>query len=1024
MRVVKEIASSSPVPAPDGPDGSAPAPPPAAPAPEPSGAADPPLTPAAPPLAGPAPAPPGADASPHLAPALRAPGSHPAVLPAVHTATFLFTDIEGSTRLWEEQHEAMGRALELHDRLLRDAVDGSGGTVVKTTGDGMLAAFERPAAALLAAIDAQRAMDQHAWPLAEPLRVRMAVHSGSAETRDGDFFGPALNRAARLLAIGHGRQVLVSGSTAALVADDLPAASELLDRGEHLLRDLGRPEHVYQLVAPGLQREFPPLRSVSQHESNLPQQATSFVGREQELAELAALLESARLVALVGVGGTGKTRLALQAAADRLERQRDGAWLVELAPLSDPELVVQAVGRSLRIQEQPAQPLIDTVLDFLRAKDLLLILDNCEHLIAAAADLSEQLLAGCPHLRVVATSREPLGVAGEAVYAVPSLALPATPDAAAGPPMLGESELAAIAGVEAVRLFVERAAATLPSFTLDATNAAAVVEICRRLDGIPLALELAAARINVLSAVEIAEGLGDRFRLLTGGRRTAVPRQRTLQALIDWSWDLLDDGDRRLLRRLSVFAGGWTLEAAVAVAADVPAGGQGAEPLGGGAGRLAILDGLGRLADRSLVVVDHGPVTRYHMLETIRQYAGDQLSAGGETADLRDRHLEYFRSLALESGRELEGPKMAVWLVRLDAEVDNVRAALDWAFETHPEDALRMCAALVQYWRSRAIASEGLERMHQAVDLGRRWYGAPSATQAKDRAALVARVMANAAQLEATRTGQGGTPELAAEAAAMVAESGDQVAMAEVAVAMSFAGVAVDGSIPTDGPVGERARHAVRLAEEMGDWYRASLIQSGFAMYEDARQPGMGRAWLDRAAESAAHSGNPFAIANVAQARGREASLAGDLVEAQRWFEDAVARFRSIGDRLFVLVIESELTHALRRGGALDEAEERYRRTIREWQRGGNRGAIAHQLESFAFIAMARGQGIRAGRLLGAAEALREAAGAPMTDMERRESDVQLQRLHEMVDSSALAEARAVGRRMTADEAVAFALSD
>ncbi len=1001
MHVVSESASPL-VPAPDGPDGSA--------AVSPLAAAARRLTP----------------------PAFPDPGTHPADSPVVHTATFLFTDIEGSTRLWEEQHEAMGRALELHDRLLRDAVDGAGGTVVKTTGDGMLAAFERPASALLAAIEAQSALDRNAWPLPEPLRVRMAVHSGSAETRDGDFFGPALNRAARLLAIGHGRQVLVSGSTAALVADDLPAASELLDRGEHVLRDLGRPEHVYQLVAPGLQREFPPLRSVAQHESNLPQQATSFVGRERELAEVAALLESARLVALVGVGGTGKTRLALQVAADRLERHRDGAWLVELAPLSDPDLVVQAIGRSLRVQEQPAQPLIDTVLDFLRAKELLLVLDNCEHLISAAADMCERLLAGCPHLRVVATSREPLGVAGEAVFAVPSLALPTAPDAAGGPygqSDLDDGELAEISRAEAVRLFVERATATLPSFTLDTTNAAAVVEICRRLDGIPLALELAAARINVLSAVEIAQGLGDRFRLLTGGRRTAVPRQRTLQALIDWSWDLLTDEDRRLLRRLSVFAGGWTLEAAVSVAADLPAAQGGAGPedgirAPGDGSRLDILDGLGRLADRSLVVVDHGTTTRYHMLETIRQYAGDQLTASGETAGLRDRHLAYFRRLALESARELEGPKMAAWLGRLDAEVDNLRTALDWAFETRPEDALRVCGALVQYWRSRAIGSEGLERMHQAVELGRQWRSAPSATPERDRAALVARVMANAAQLEATRTGQGGTPELAAEASAIVAESGDRVAIAEVAVAMSFAGVAVDGSIATDGPVGERAQVAVRLAEEMGDWYRTSLIQTGFAMYEDGRQPGTGRAWLDRAAESAARSGNPFAIANVAQARGRAASMAGDLVEARRWFDDAVTRFRSIGDRLFVLVIESELTHALRRGGALDEAEDRYRRTIREWQRSGNRGAIAHQLESFAFIAVARAKGIRACRLLGAAEALREAATAPMTDMERRECETQLRGLRETVDPSALADAWAGGRRMTADEAVAFALAD
>ncbi len=936
------------------------------------------------------------------------------------TATFLFTDIEGSTRLWEDHRDVMSDALEAHDSLLRSAVERSGGSVVKTTGDGMLAAFDRAESAVSAALDGQIALAEHDWSGTGPLRVRMAIHSGTADTRDGDFFGPALNRVARLLAIGHGGQVLVSGATAALVADGLPTGSELLDLGEQRLRDLDRLEHVYQLVGPGLQREFPPLRSVSQHESNLPEQATSFVGRERELEEVATLLESDRLVTLVGVGGTGKTRLALQAAATRLGRHRDGAWLVELAPLTDPDLVVQAIARALRVQEQPGQPLVDALVDFLRAKDLLLLLDNCEHLIAAAAEVSEQLLSSCHRLRLLATSREPLGVPGEAVYAVPSLGLPVASDRPEEHADAGEEMLAAIARAEAVRLFVERAAATLPSFELSMANAAAVVEICRRLDGIPLALELAAARINVLSAAEIAQGLGDRFRLLTGGRRTAVPRQRTLQALIDWSWDLLADEDRRLLRRLSVFAGGWTLEAAAAVTGEGATAGNTPVPA---ADRLDTLDGLGRLVDRSLVVVEHELTTRYRMLETIRQYASDQLSASGEAAGMRDRHLAYFHQLALDAGRALEGPEMVTWLARLDAEVDNVRAALDWAFETRPEEALRVCAALVQYWRARAIGSEGVERMQQAVELGRRWRAMPSATPERERAALVARVMANAAQLQATHAGQGGTPELAAEAAAIVAESGDPVAVAEVAVAMSFAGVAVDGSIATSGPVGERARVAVTLAEEMGDWYRASLIQAGFAMYEDAREPGSGQAWLERAAESAARSGNPFAIANVAQARGRAASTAGDLIEARRWFEDAVARFRSIGDRLFVLVIESELAHALRRAGATDEAEAAYRRTIRAWERGGNRGAIAHQLESFAFIAVASGNGGRAARLLGAAEALRETAGAPMTMAERAEYAEQLRRLRGGMDDAALTDAWAEGRRMTADQAVALALT-
>jgi predicted ATPase/class 3 adenylate cyclase len=963
----------------------------------------------------------GSGSGPSMAPPA-APGVPTGGPSAVHTATFLFTDIEGSTRLWEEQRDAMGRALEAHDRLLRLAVERSGGTVVKTTGDGMLAVFERPEAALLAAVDAQYALGQHAWPASEPLRVRMTIHSGSAEMRDGDFFGPALNRAARLLAIGHGGQVLVSGTTAGLVADDLPAGSELTDLGEHRLRDLDRPEHVYQLSAPGLVREFPPLRSSLRPPSNLPEQATSFVGRERELAEVARLLGASRVVALVGVGGTGKTRLALQAAAERLDRHPDGAWLVELAPLTDPGLVEQAVARALRVQELPGQPLVDTLVDFLRGKELLLVLDNCEHLIAAAADLAERMLSSCPRLQLLATSREPLGLAGEAVYAVPSLGLPDPPDGLEGDAEGGA--LATIARAEAVRLFVERAAATLPSFVLDEANAGAVVEICRRLDGIPLALELAAARIKVLSAAEIARGLGDRFRLLTGGRRTAVPRQRTLQAMIDWSWDLLADEDRRLLRRLSVFAGGWTLEAADAVTADRQASQAAPGPGSGDGGRLETLDGLGRLADRSLVVVEHEATTRYRMLETIRQYAGDQLNVSGETVALRDRHLAYFRRFALDAEPELQGPGMVTWLARLDAEVDNIRAALDWAFEANPEDALRMCVALASYWKSRAIGSEGVERMHQAVDLGRRWRAMPSSTPGAERAVLVARVMSNAAQLQATHTGHGGAPTLAREAIAIAAESGDRVAMAQVAVDLSFAGVAVDGSIPSDGPVGESAMVAARLAEEMGDWYHASLIQAGFAMYQDAREPGTGRAWLDRATESAARSGNPFAIANVEQARGRAASLAGDLPEARRWYQAAVARFRTLGDRLFVLVIESELAHAMRRAGATDEAETWYRRTIREWQRGGNRGAIAHQLESFAALAMAREHGIRAARLFGAAEALREAAGAPMTDPEHREYEEQLRRLRGSLDPAALADAWAGGRLMTADEAVALALSD
>src|SRR5574337_36243 len=590
--------------------------------------------------------------------------------------TFLLTDIEGSTRLWEQQRAEMARALETHDALLRTAVEGAGGAVAKSTGDGLLAVFEQPGPALGAAVAGQLALDRQTWPTSVPLRVRMALHSGTAERRDNDYFGPTLNRVARILAIGHGGQVLVSAATGVLAADELPPATELLDLGEHALRDLDRPERVYQLAGPTLRREFPALRSVAPplaSGTELPAQTTSFVGRERELAGIRQLLGASRLVTLVGMGGTGKTRLMLEAAGELAGGFVDGARLVELAALSDPALLVAEIARDIGAQPAPDQTPIDSVLDFLRSKQLLLLLDNCEHLIEAAAEAVHRLLGACPRVTIMATSREPLGVDGESVVSVPSLSLPpvvgwagADDDAAA---MVEQA-----AQWEAVRLFAERARATLPSFTVDPGTVGPVVEICRRLDGIPLAIELAAARVNVLSVAEIARGLDDRFRLLTGGRRTAMPRQRTLQALVDWSWDLLGEPDRRTLRRLSVFAGGWTLEAAAAVTSD-----------GSRTTSLEALDSLGRLVDRSMVVVDHEGATRYRMLETIRQYSADQLVASGEAVALRERHLDFYARLADEAATGLAGPEMMVWLTRLDAEVDNLRTALDWAFETAPE---------------------------------------------------------------------------------------------------------------------------------------------------------------------------------------------------------------------------------------------------------------------------------------------------------------------------------------------------
>jgi len=927
--------------------------------------------------------------------------------PETHTVTFLMTDIAGSTRLWEEQRDAMVHALAAHDAMLRAAVDEAGGALVKTTGDGLLAAFERPGAAVRAALAGQRALANHDWPTNAPLRVRMAIHSGDAERRDDDWFGPSLNRVARLLSIGHGGQVLVSAAGAALVADDLPPGATLLDRGEHHLKDLARPEHVYQLIAPGLATDFPPLRSGAAP-TNLPADLTSFIGRTREAAEVRVLLQTHRLATLVGVGGTGKTRLMLHVADEVSGRHADGTWLIELAPLREPGLVVGEVVRALGVQVGPGQPAIAAVTDFLRGKDLLLLLDNCEHLIEAAAGLAEQLLGTCRSLQVMATSREALGVPGEATYAVPSLAVPES---------LHHVDLVAVGSAEAVRLFVERAAATLPSFRLDAANAEAVVEICRRLDGIPLALELAAARVNVLSAAEIAQGLGDRFRLLTGGRRTVVARQQTLQALIDWSWDLLGEADQRLLRRLSVFTGGWSLDAAAAVAGDqddpsVPPPGT---------SRLDTLDGLGRLVDRSLLTVTHGEATRYGMLETIRQYASDRLVASGEAAGLRARHLARFRKLALDAATGIAGPDMLAWTGRVEADLDNLRSALDWAYEADVPMALEMYVALGAYWRWRSLGSEGVDRMLEAVAAVKRWRTQPSPMPEAERTVLEARVMVAAFNTTAS-AGWGTVGQIADETLAIARASGDRAAIVDALVVDMQTELMTRGGRPID-QMRATGLEALRLATELDDAGREATVETGLAMIEARADPDAAEAWVARAAAAAGRTGNPAAIAGILQMRGRVASRAGRHVESQRWFREAAAGFAAIGDARFTFSSQSELAHSLRRAGSIDEADAEYRRTIRGWQQTGNRGAVANQLESLAFTALATGGGDRAARLFGAAEALREASGDPMTAPERVEYEAEVARLRGLLDPETLAGAWAAGRAMTAAAAVDLAVT-
>jgi predicted ATPase/class 3 adenylate cyclase len=609
--------------------------------------------------------------------------------------TFLFTDIEGSTRLWEEQPERMRAALACHDALARRCVSAHRGDVVKTMGDGIHAAFADPLDAIVAALEFQQALADPAATADIALAVRCGVHAGVVERRDNDFFGAPVNRAARLMGVAHGGQVLLSQAVADLVADRMPPDVSLRDLGAVRLRDLASPEYVFQLVHPRLRHDFPALRSLEATPNNLPQQVTSFVGRERELAEVKALLGTTRLLTLVGAGGLGKSRLSLQVAADVMDAYPDGVFLVELAALADPQLVPQAVASVLGVKEEGGRSVADALARYAATRHALLILDNCEHLLQACAELAAALLQAGSRIKILASSREPLRTTGETTYHLMPLGVPDT---------RRENTPEALSRYESVRLFLDRACAAQPSFCVTPENSAAVAEICTRLDGIPLALELAAARVRVLSAERIAERLGDRFRLLTGGSRTALPRQQTLRALIDWSYDLLTPPERALLQRLAVFAGGWTLDAAEAVGA------------GGTIEAADVLEVLTHLVEKSLVAVDAGG-ERYYLLDTVRHYALERLAETHGADEARARHVGFYLALAEKAKPELHGANEAKWLAQFDADRENLIAAHSRcdALPGGAQLGLRLVDAVQSYWITRGLLGLGYRLTEEAL---------------------------------------------------------------------------------------------------------------------------------------------------------------------------------------------------------------------------------------------------------------------------------------------------------------------
>ena len=941
--------------------------------------------------------------------------------------TFLFTDIVSSTQLWERNPEAMKTALARHDAILRGAIENHKGKVFKTVGDSFYNAFPNARNALKAALAAQRTLHAELWG-ETVIKVRMAIHTGAVEARDGDYFGPPLNRVACLLAAGHGGQTLLSAATRELLHANLPPDMDLRDMGERRLKDLVRTEHIYQLLAADLPSEFPPLKTLDAFRTNLPAQLTSFIGREKEIAAIKGLVAKNRLVTLTGSGGAGKTRLSLEVAADLLESFSDGVWFVELAPLSDPALVPQAVMSALGIRDERSRPPVVILEDYMRARTALLVLDNCEHVVVPAARLAESLLQTCPRMRILASGREALGIAGEIVYRVPSLSVP-DPHRLLGVESLGQ--------FEATRLFIERAQAALPTFAVTDENAHAVAQVCARLDGIPLALELAAARIKVLKVEQIAERLDDCFRLLTGGSRTALPQHQTLRALIDWSHDLLPEPERVLLRRFSVFAGGWTLEAAEMVCQ------------GEGIPDYDVLEPLMQLVNKSLVIMDadEAAEARYRLLETVRRYAHEKLTEAGEGISVRDRHLEYFLGLAERAEPELVKSQVVKWIQRLETELDNIRAALKWSFTSqNPELGLRLANALLWFWYE-GYMRDGYDWLTKLLEHPR----LQSHTRA--RALGVMGVF-----LATGDFGVDARPILE-ESLALYWELGDK---AGIAHALLYEGIFIYRE--------HDAKEGAKLILESLAMYReldhklgifAALDYLGRIIYEYdyprahayliktleiceeidylsgiARSlAALGHLALRHRDYPAAHRWLEKALAAQRQLRksrftvytlahlGELASREGDYAQAQIYYKECLALIDETGGLLtmagWLLVM---FGHATLGQGDVVNAQNYFEQSMRHFRRTNEKIGIVHTVEGLARMALMQEHPAQAACLFTWADATRETIDNPRPPAEQADVDRDLATIRTQIDDDTFAASQAAGRAMTMDEAISYAL--
>jgi predicted ATPase/class 3 adenylate cyclase/Tfp pilus assembly protein PilF len=877
------------------------------------------------------------------------------------TVTFVFTDLEGSTRLLSTLRDGYGPLLEAYHELIAQNFGEHGGTQLDQAGDGLFYSFPSARRAVAAVAQAQLAMAQREWPSGAIVRARMGIHTGEATSRRTGYVGMDVHRAARIASAGHGAQTLLSGVTRDLVATDLPEGAALADLGEHWLKDLAQPEHLYQLNVEGLPQAFAPLKSLVTLPNNLPRHLNTFVGRREDVAEVRQLTTESPLVTLTGPGGVGKTRLCLQVAAEVLDSFADGAWLIELESLSDASLVAQQVAVALGISEAADGDVAASVLGHLRSREALLILDNCEHVIDACAQLANSLLRACPGLRILTTSREPLGVPGERLYPVRSLSVPH-----------GNKRLTAATGAEseAVNLFVERAQAADPQFVLSDANVGQVVEICRRLDGIPLAIELAAARVRALTPQQIAERLDDRFRLLTGGSRTVMPRHQTLRAAIDWSFDLLPDEERIVLWRLSVFAGIFSLEAAEAVcaASDIE--------------RFEVIDHLSRLVEKSLVnrQGDH-----YRLLETVRGLARERSLEAGQSEAAFERHRDwYLKFVRLAAPAFFRGPESGVWLDRLEVEHDNLRAALAWSLneQNGAAAALELAAGLWRFWEIRGYLVEG-----------RQWLERVLAASPDEVSATRGDVLTAAGIMAANQGDHAAAVRYHEQSLALHEQLGNltsiQFALNNLANAALH-----EGNVDRARELYERIIAIVDMSDPNFAFVLVSLadVIDRQGDYEGASER------YEQAIAVIRTGPDIWPSAYALSSYGQAAARHGDFENARQRYEQALDVYRSVGDQRGEARVMTLLADLTADGGDRAAARELLYEALQIRCGLNDAPGICAALERFAQAATDADEH-RATRILAAASALRERTGARLSMASQSEIDQMLARLQSALDA-------------------------